>query len=236
MILILALAAPGTCLAGGTTKAELLQRIKTLGLTPEEAAEAKIFLRRPSALRDKALPSRQELRDVAKSYGLKEQGVPEVRGVCVNARGEKVPCSPAESSGRYLPRAEGIPYCPAKLDSSLESLRGIVLQRVESGAGTGSEVYDMFFRYLAEQFTGIGKAEDLPPVVGSPTMKSDAVALYTPDEKLLVSKDWCGMGESMRRKVLGHELFHHYDNERDGDPVPSGDAAEGPAYDVMRFL
>jgi hypothetical protein len=218
---------------------EMLKHAEVIDVTDEEMQEAKDSLKEDNVKEDQQLylVSEQQLKKVAKKLGREETQVPYVDGVCINDAGEKYSCKPFTGQRLNTVSVGGIADCPDKVGRAISDLQVKVLKRVQSGRSTDNEYYDRFLAFLAGEFTEGDKVKYMPSVYEGPSEVKGAIASYTPGPGyVMVSHSFCKLRPGLRRKLIGHEFFHHWDNGLDGNPMLPGETAEDAAYSVMKYL
>lgn len=214
-----------------------MKQIDVIDLPEAEAEEARRRLAAPSGVEKRYSASQEQLRRIAEKLGRDESQPPAFLGVCVDKKGQPMPCEPFDGVQAYTVAVGGEPECREKVERAIADLRQTALERVRSGEPTGSEYFDRFLVFLTGQFTGEGRARRLPNVYEGPSEVKGAIASYTPGPAyVMVSDSFCGLSPSLRRKLMGHEFFHHWDNGLDGNPMLPGETAETAAYGVMKHL
>jgi len=186
---------------------------------------------------EKPKPAGKELVETAKAWGRGDTRVPPVKGICVDDKGKTAPCAVSVGGPLYSARITGGELCRDEIQQALDDLREEILARVRAGEKTGDKYFDRFILYLAEQFTDSGKGKDLPTLQqGRPEDEGDVGTYDLQTKTVAIGPEFCALSRTERRKLLGHGIFHHWDNGLDGDPMPHGQAAERPAFGIMPHL
>jgi hypothetical protein len=186
---------------------------------------------------EKPKPAGKELVETAKAWGRGDTRVPPVNGICVDEKGKTAPCAVSADGPLYSARITGNELCRDAIQQALDDLREEILARVRSGERTGNAYYDRFVLFLAEQFAGKGKGKDLPTLEQGPPGDGGDLGTYDPRSKVVsIGPEFCELSRTERRKLLGHGIFHHWDNGLDGNPLPPRQAAERPAFGIMPHL
>jgi len=217
---------------------ELMKQADMIDLPDEEMEEAKELLEE-DAVKDERIymATEEQLKRVAKKLGRMDSQAPAVSGTCIDDAGLTYSCHPFEGQRLMPVSVGGQPDCRDKVVRAIDDLRHKVLKRVQSGKPTDSEYFDRFLAYLAGQFTEEDKAKYMPTVYEGPSEIKGAIASYTPGPGyVMVSHSFCKLRPGLRRKLIGHEFFHHWDNGLDGNPMLPGETAEVAAYGVMKHL
>ncbi|MFA5141230.1 MAG: hypothetical protein WC728_18570 [Elusimicrobiota bacterium] len=213
---------------------DLIDHLDGIGLDDEEAEDVRSHLETASKVVAEPKVPEQQLKALAYILGREERRPPEVHGVCVDDKGREVVCEPAREGPLFSINVSGAPECPEMVRAALDDLRKRILDRVQVQESTGNKYYDRFIAFLAEQFAGPKHGKDLPRVLEGPPEVKDAIASYTPGPAyVMVGSGFCKLRPDLQRKLMGHELLHHWDNGLDGDPLAP---TEDTAYGVMKFL
>jgi hypothetical protein len=214
---------------------ELIEHLDGIGLDEEDEAEgAREHLQAPPKVSKEPKVSEQQLKALAYSLGKEERLPPDVNGVCIDSEGRQIVCEPAKEGPLFSISVNGEPECPGMVRAALDDLRKRVMDRAQVEESTGNKYYDRFIGFLVEEFAGPKQGEDLPRVLEGPPEVKGAIASYTPGPAyIMVGSSFCRLQSDLQRKLVGHEIFHHWDNGLDGDPLSP---SEDTAYGVMKFL